>query len=81
MIGNKYLRPSLQPNINFHLHRSGEHLMGSQTMRVRLLKLMGFKVMTVKLQLASQLLVHPRKLREYLQEQYKEASMAPKELK
>ena len=61
--------------------RSGEHLMGSQTMRIRLLKMMGFKVMTVKLQLASQLLVHPRKLREYLQEQYREASMAPKELK
>merc|ERR1712012_977059 len=61
--------------------RSGEHLMGSQTMRIRLLKMMGFKVMTVKLQLASQLLVHPRKLKEYLQEQYREASMAPKELK
>ena len=55
--------------------------MGSQTMRIRLLKMMGFKVMTVKLQLASQLLVHPRKLREYLQEQYREADMAPKELK
>ena len=55
--------------------------MGSQTMRIRLLKMMGFKVMTMKLQLASQLLVHPRKLREYLQEQYREASMAPKELK
>jgi len=61
--------------------RSGEHLMGSQTMRVRLLKMMGFKVMTVKLQLASQLLIHPRKLREYLQEQYREANMPPKELK
>lgn len=55
--------------------------MGSQTMRVRLLKMMGFKVMMVKLQLASQLLIHPRKLREYLQEQYREANMPPKELK
>jgi len=61
--------------------RSGKHLMGSQTMRVRLLKMMGFKVMTVKLQLASQLLLHPRKLREYLQEQYREAILPPKELK
>ena len=64
-----------------YLFRSGEHLMGSQTMRVRLLKMMGFKVMTVKLQLASQLLIHPGKLREYLQEQYREANVPPKELK
>lgn len=42
-------------------------------MRVRHLKVMGFKVMVVKLSLASQLLMHPRKLREYLQEQYQEA--------
>ena len=45
------------------------------------MKMMGFKVMTVKLQLASQLLLHPRKLREYLQEQYREAILPPKELK
>ena len=71
----------MREQVRYSCCRSGEHLMGSQTMRIRLLKMMGFKVMTVKLQLASQLLVHPRKLREYLQEQYREASMAPKELK
>ena len=77
MIGKK----QRSPHICNSFLRSGEHLMGSQTMRVRLLKMMGFKVMMVKLQLASQLLIHPRKLREYLQEQYREANMPPKELK
>ena len=80
MIGNKE-KEDLRKQARYLFCRSGEHLMGSQTMRIRLLKMMGFKVMTVKLQLASQLLVHPRKLREYLQEQYREASKAPKELK
>ena len=78
MIGKRKGSPNFH---SYHLFRSGKHLMGSQTMRVRLLKMMGFKVMTVKLQLASQLLLHPRKLREYLQEQYREAILPPKELK
>jgi Xaa-Pro dipeptidase len=56
-----------------HYDRSGKNLVGSQVMRVRHLKLMGFKVMLVKLSQASQLLMHPKELREYLQQQYQEA--------
>ena len=50
-------------------------------MRVRQLKLMGFHVMTVKMEEASPLLMHPGKLREYLQRQYRTAMNPPKETK
>ena len=53
--------------------RTGEHLLGSQVMRVRHLTLMGFKVMCINMQVANQLLMHPKELREYLQKQYKSA--------
>lgn len=53
--------------------RSGKYLMGAQTMRVRHLKLMGFKVMLVNMNTTNKLMVHPGKLREYLHTQYNKA--------
>lgn len=56
-----------------HYDRTGQHLVGSQAMRVRHLRLMGFRVMVVNQSKASRLLMHPRQLREYLQVQYRQA--------
>jgi len=56
-----------------HYDRSGKYLMGAQTMRVRHLKLMGFKVMLINMNKANKLMLHPAKLREYLRTQYSEA--------
>ena len=42
-------------------------------MRIRQLRKMGFKVMVVDYSQASRLQVHPKQLREYLQECYMEA--------
>jgi len=61
-----------------HYDRSGEHLVGSQAMRVRQLTIMGFKVMCVNMQMANKLMMHPKQLREYLQKLYTEACKAKK---
>jgi len=61
-----------------HYDRSGEHLVGSQAMRIRHLTLMGFKVMCVIMQMANKLMMHPKKLREYLQKLYMEACKTKK---
>jgi len=53
-----------------HYDRAGEHLIGSQAMRVRHLNLMGFKVMCINMQTANKLIMHPKQLREYLQKLY-----------
>jgi len=53
-----------------HYDRTGENLLGPQVMRIRQLKLMGFKVMVVNYATASKLQVHPKQLREYLQDCY-----------
>ena len=55
------------------LDRTGQHLVGLQAMRVRPLKLMGFRVMLVDMSKANKLQMHPKHLREYLQTQYSEA--------
>jgi len=56
-----------------HYDRSGKFMMGAQVLRIRHLKLMGFKVMLVNMNKTNQLMMHPGKLREYLQEQYRTA--------
>eukprot|EP00092_Neocalanus_flemingeri_P083580 GFUD01104916.1.p1 GENE.GFUD01104916.1~~GFUD01104916.1.p1 ORF type:complete len:670 (-),score=227.02 GFUD01104916.1:82-2091(-) len=56
-----------------HYDQTGEHLVGSQAMRVRQLTIMGFKVMCVNMQMANKLMMHPKKLREYLQKLYTDA--------
>jgi len=61
-----------------HYDQSGEHLVGSQAMRIRQLTIMGFKVMCVNMQMANKLMMHPKKLREYLQKLYTEACKAKK---
>ena len=61
-----------------HYDRSGEHLVGSQAMRVRQLTIMGFKVICVNMQMANKLMMHPKQLREYLQKLYTEACKAKK---
>jgi len=61
-----------------HYDRTGEHLIGSQAMRVRQLTIMGFKVMCVNMQMANKLMMHPKKLREYLQKLYLEACKTKK---
>jgi len=53
--------------------RNGKHLLGPQAMRVRHLKLMGFKIMTINMNTANRLLVNPSGLSNYLQMQYHEA--------
>jgi len=57
-----------------HYDRTGEHLVGSQAMRIRQLRIMGFKVMCVNMQMVNKLMMHPKKLREYLQKLYIAAS-------
>ena len=61
-----------------HYDRSGEHLAGSQAMRFRQLTIMGFKVMCVNMQMANKLMMHPKKLREFLQKLYTDACKAKK---
>jgi len=53
-----------------HFDKSGEHLVGSQVMRIRHLRLMGFKVMCVNMKLVNKLMMNPKKLREHLQKLY-----------
>lgn len=53
--------------------RSGKHLLGPQALRIRHLKLMGFKVMVVNLSTANKLMMNPGGLREYLQKEYMSA--------
>jgi len=61
-----------------HYDRSGDHLIGSQAMRIRHLTLMGFKVMCINMLMANKLMMHPKKLREYLQKLYLEACKTKK---
>jgi len=53
--------------------RTGKHLLGPQAMRIRHLKLMGFKIMIVNMNTANKLMVNPSGLKNYLQKQYLEA--------
>jgi len=53
-----------------HYDRSGQQLVGSQAMRVRQLTMLGFRVMQVNMMKANKLMMHPVKLKEYLQELY-----------
>jgi len=46
-----------------HYDWSGDHFVGSQSMRVTHLAIMGFKVMCVNLQMANKLMMHCMKLR------------------
>merc|ERR1719483_461904 len=61
-----------------HYDHTGEHLIGSQAMRVRQLSGMGFKVMCVNMQMANKLMMHPKQLREYLQKLYTAACKVKK---
>ena len=54
-----------------HYDRSGEHLVGSQAMRVRQLTAMGFRVMSVNMSQVNRLVMQPDKLRDHLQDLYK----------
>ena len=54
-----------------HYDRSGEHLVGSQAMRVRQLTAMGFRVMSVNMNQVNRLVMQPDKLRDHLQDLYK----------
>ena len=53
--------------------RGEEHLLGQQALRVRLLSLLGLKVVVVPLARASRLQGHPADLRAFLQALYQEA--------
>jgi len=61
-----------------HYDWSGDHLVGSQAMRVTQLAIMGFKVMCVNMQVANKLMMHPSKLKEYLKKLYPGACRAKK---
>ena len=58
-----------------HYDRSGQHLVGSQALRVRQLAVMGFKVMNINMNKANKLMVHPNKLKDYLQRLYQQANV------
>lgn len=55
-----------------HYDRTGSHLLGPQALRIRHLKLMGFKVMLINMNTANKLMMSPGSLREYLQKLYLE---------
>ena len=59
-----------------HYDRFGEHLVGSQAMRVRQLTAMGFRVMSSNMSQVNRLVMHPDKLRDHLQELYKKVITA-----
>ena len=61
-----------------HYDRSGRQLVGSQAMRARHLAAMGFRVMSVNMNHANQLAMHPDKLKQYLQSLYKTATAVKK---
>lgn len=56
-----------------HYVGNSRHLNGSQAMRIRQLKKLGYKVMLVDAVTAGKLFVMPGKLQEYLQRQYDKA--------
>jgi len=58
-----------------HYDRSGQHLVGSQAMRVRQLGVMGFKVMNIDMTKTNKLMMHPNKLKDYLQRLYHQANV------
>jgi len=61
-----------------HYDQSGEHLVCIQAMGVTQLAIMGFKVMSVNMQMANKLMMHPSILREYLKKLYPDACRAKK---
>jgi len=61
-----------------HYDSSGQFLVGSQSMRVRQLTVMGFKVMCVNMSKANQLMMQPSKLEHYLQTLYNQATLVKK---
>lgn len=56
-----------------HYSRDGQHLTGSEVMRLRHLKSLGFNVASFDYTKLSELKVHPSALREYLKEKLVEA--------
>jgi hypothetical protein len=61
----------IHPEEHYDLEKS--NLVGRQSMRVRHLKKMGFRVMEIDYSLAKRLIVMPAKLREYLGQEYDKA--------
>jgi hypothetical protein len=59
-----------------HFTRDGKNLIGSEVMRIRHLKAVGFNVVTVDHTNVSELKVHPSALREYLKERLIDAGYA-----
>ncbi|XP_058463292.1 FAST kinase domain-containing protein 3, mitochondrial-like [Malaya genurostris] len=81
-MGNYYsLNPIKERNINvavlIHLpeyfNNTGEHLIGPQAMRIRHLRRMGLKVVTLRFDTLHKLKIHPKELRTYLVERLKQA--------
>ncbi|XP_001864674.2 FAST kinase domain-containing protein 3, mitochondrial [Culex quinquefasciatus] len=56
-----------------YYNASGEHLIGPQAMRIRHLRRLGLKVVTLKFDVLYKLKVHPAELRKYLVERLKQA--------
>ncbi|XP_055538049.1 FAST kinase domain-containing protein 3, mitochondrial-like [Wyeomyia smithii] len=75
------LNPLRERNINvavlIHLPEyyssSGEHLIGPQVLRIRHLRRLGLKVVTLRFDVLYKLKVHPKELRKYLVERLKQA--------
>ncbi|XP_058835555.1 FAST kinase domain-containing protein 3, mitochondrial-like [Topomyia yanbarensis] len=81
-MGNIFsLNPTKERNINvavlIHLPEyyssTGEHLIGPQAMRIRHLRRMGLKVVTLRFDVLYKMKVHPKELRKYLVERLKQA--------
>ncbi|XP_055628868.1 FAST kinase domain-containing protein 3, mitochondrial-like [Toxorhynchites rutilus septentrionalis] len=59
-----------------YYNSTGEYLIGPQAMRIRQLRRLGLKVVTLKFDVVYKLKVHPKELRKYLVERLKEAMEA-----
>jgi len=57
-----------------HFDRKRKHLIGSQVMRIRHLRTMGFRVMTVEYNKVAYLTVNKKYLKDYLEERYRLAT-------
>jgi len=57
-----------------HYDMTGEHLIGSQAMRVRHLAHMGFKVMSINMSRVNKLLMKPEKLKQFIKTAYNDAN-------
>merc|ERR1719457_431182 len=58
-------------NLPEHYDRKGEHLIGNQILKIRHLRRMGFRIITLRYSKLKRLKPNPEKLKDYLREEYR----------